>query len=716
MKDLEPSKLGALPVGDGKGADRVLGNKALWNIGTTSGFHTRIVDLPNGDQMLVKTKNGMPEFTVLRRSGIPDDFYSSALVAINIGAKLAELYMTSGAFVFGVLGGINISDPTQTTEPVTYKSSAVSSVESSELVTHYTQPPPANGEVSNIYNHTVSPGALNSPKTVMYNLRPSMFSGLMRRLMQARYGSGNTSLNVSVDENVSIPVGCSYDSTTGILRFGSVYLLVRISCVDSILSVTYWNIVFSDDGVDLLGQSDALEVLALSTARADPTTQKSCEPRSIPVGDPTAYGWSFSLTTNKAVCCISEPLSYLYDRRMWRLMGLTFNYDGDNLTFDYALTEETDGAMKAALAPIWAPAGNETIWSNLNLYAGEPQSPQDFPVYAYYVKDELTVIRYQWVVSKAKYDSVSFDNAYSNDMVTASIFGEGKFFAHRIENTGVVKTHGFYAVGKSSVKTSSSQFVERSMSATTTFTNPNPESSVGSNFRNVVSRSQYRVETGTSGNTRNKRITKVPSVFEYGESPPDPKPGNHYSFVKRSDMTADVSHTYKTGSSDHISSLVIPAYDCSAAYIATKQERSFTYSNNDSVVGNVSDAYASEWYAKYAAGTYVIQGMWLPTVYKQFCGSATSKYSETGGTHSSGSSSDKEIDITLYGAQDITIGGFDSEVFYPSGTRPALSKQVWSISSDLFSDIRYDAGNLTDGYAASTSGYPTDISLFIGAS
>ena len=123
MKDWEPLKPFVFPVGSGKGADKVLGDKALFTLGGSDGFRTRIVPLPTGGQLRVRTKNGMPEYTYepVRTTESVEPSVSMKVIA-TLTAKLASLYMTSGAYTFGALGGINQSDPILTVEPVTYKS------------------------------------------------------------------------------------------------------------------------------------------------------------------------------------------------------------------------------------------------------------------------------------------------------------------------------------------------------------------------------------------------------------------------------------------------------------------------------------------------------------------------------------------------------------------------------------------------------------------
>ncbi len=205
MKDWDTFKPIVLPVGSGKRENSLLGDRALFTLGGSDGFRTRIVPLPSGGQLRVRTKGGMPEYIYEpARQGEATAPDVELKVIAKLTAALADLYMSSGAYTFGPLGGINQSDPMLTIEPVLYKSSSVEGVESSELVQHYDKTPPANGEVSKIYNHTVNPGGLNTPKTNMLNALPSKFSGLMRRYVQARYGSGRTSSDVSNNGSGSI--------------------------------------------------------------------------------------------------------------------------------------------------------------------------------------------------------------------------------------------------------------------------------------------------------------------------------------------------------------------------------------------------------------------------------------------------------------------------------------------------------------------------------
>ena len=133
IKDWEPFRVKNLPTRNSPLVDRTLGNKALLALGGDEGFRTRVVNLPTGGTMRVKTRNGMPEFvcdpkygtSVASKNGLPP-FYIK--VAVSLVAALSDLYMTSGAYSFGPLGGINNTDPMRTLETVSYKPSTVASV------------------------------------------------------------------------------------------------------------------------------------------------------------------------------------------------------------------------------------------------------------------------------------------------------------------------------------------------------------------------------------------------------------------------------------------------------------------------------------------------------------------------------------------------------------------------------------------------------------
>lgn len=718
MKDWSLFPLNSLPVGDGKGADRTLGNKALQNIGTASGFHTRIVDLPNGDQMLVKTKNGMPEFTVLRRATTPDDFYSSALVAINIEAKLVDMYMTSGAYAFGPLGGINGADPTLTIEPVTYKSDAVASSEAAVLTPLYDKAPPNNGDISKIYNHTVMPGALNTPKATMMVNPPSMFSGLMRRCMQGRYGSGNTSLHF--DQDGSVSAGNSFGYCTGILKFDGTYILVALSSGGSQLDGRYWRLEFPSEYAELLsGDFDAAkETLALSAAFVRAETEKQLEPSAIPNGGTISYGWSFSLTTNLASCVINEMLDYGYDRRIYSLLSLVFSYDDETSDIGYALNvdEQVDGTIKPVSAPIWAPFSGNTIWYNARLFSPDPTGPQNFPVHSFYVDDALKIIRWQWSsVTNPAYNSTAWNNACVAANWQSYFFGEGSASYFVQMNYGQTVTHGFTLDGVGA-RSESTDMQRRLYSIKATYKTPLWDVPPQDASYGFATEAMYvTLYPGDTYNDHNPYI--YPTGYLLGTAyPPNLRTGNHWSVTRITNHVYEIDRMDYRGSASHSTALVIPNNDCAAVYLGYHETLSSGLKSVARSVGGVGKGCIQEWShtTKDGIRTYT---KWCADVRRQV-NANTSGMSIGGETVTSYTDSTNQLsyEITLYGKTPLVVGDVDSQIFHANATNTVLSSPVVNVSSSIYGDSRHHIGALGASEIGTTSEYPIDITLFVGAS
>ena len=725
MKDWEPFQVNSLPVGSGKGADKVLGNKALWNIGTVSGSHTRVVDLPNGDRMLVRTKNGMPEFTLQKRDNTPDDFISALAVATKIDARLVDLYMTSGAYAFGALGGINNADPSLTIEPITYKSSAVAAAEASTLTPLYDKDPPSNGEVSKIYNHTLMPGALNAPKYSMYVARPSEFSGLMRRCMQGRYGVGNTSTNmVAADGQGSVLVGNTFGRTTGVLRFGNKYFLTALTSGGGGMYGHYWPLHFTNECAELMvsGYGEEIETLCLAYAYVIADEEVFLGNYDIAYGEPIAYGWSFSLTTNAATCTANEMLAYGYDRRMYRRMSLSFSYDeeADVVSCVYTTDENIDGWITPATAPIWSPSGGETVWYNERSISPSPSTSQDFPVYSFYVGDTLNVVRWKWSSASVTGNWTNHVAAYTAQSWENAAFGEGETSYDVTTHYGTVLTHGFYVAGLSQAMSSGSSYWRNASSASLSYAEPS-----FSQLGVLVNGCRFiAVMASKIGNSWNPRISPWASlVYLKGTNPADPRGGNHWSYYEARRSNYSITRNSETGAASHSTALVIPATDCSSVYIGTKQTLTGRSTASEGTGGLSNYSYVEEWQCAEIRDEqnnligYEVTGVWFPAVKKQF---SIEDLASWGGSVTWNSPGAVAVNYTNFGIklhadQGVAVGSSDSEIFYPGTFRTKLLQQVQVVSSSVYMDKRYNSGTLSGGEVQTTNMYPSDITLFVGA-
>lgn len=729
MKDWDTFKPSALPVGSGKRENRLLGDRALFTLGGSDGFRTRIVPLPSGGQLRVRTKNGMPEYVYepgrQGEAATPD---VELKVIANLTAALADLYMSSGAYTFGPLGGINQSDPMLTIEPVTYKSDTVATVETAELTPLYDKTPPANGQVSKIYNHTVNPGGLNSPKAAMWNRRPSEFSGLMRRCMQGRYGIGNTSYDMTLPEvGGEINVGSTFGRTTGILRFGTKYFFVAIiTSGGGGMYGFYYPLHFPEDVSELMvgAYSEAIETLCLAHAYVDPGEEAFFGNYDIAYGEPISYGWNFSLTTNRATCVVNEMLAYGYDRRMYRRMSLSFAYDEETeeVALTYTLDEEVDGWITPHRAPIWSPFGGDTIWYNRRSTSPEPTSAQDFPVHSYYTDDDLNVVRWAWSSATVAGNLTAHQSGYVNNAWKNAIFGEGVTTAEKFTRYGTVVTSGFYIDGKSAPLTSGSSYWFDQGALSITYLGVEVFRRAGT----FASESAYRLFFNPDvDNSHNPRIAPwTQGSYLLGTwYPPDAHPGNHWSYAEKIQCAWSVTFVKESGSESHSSALVIPAQDCSAVYIGEKQTRSGRRNVDDWASASGSVAEVREWRCVEILDKngkrigFEVAEQWTPPVKRQYCVAYQQNWGGIGTSTGSSTTSINNVTpvINRHAAATLPVGGVDSEIFYPGALRTKLLQQVASITSALYHDARYNTETLSGGETAATSGYPTDISLFVGA-
>ena len=711
MKDFTSFDFQALPVGTGKGDDPVLGNKALWNIGTVQGFHTRIVDLPSGGRMLVKTKNGNPEFTLI--SGPPTNEPLSAFLSgkTTLTAAMLDMYMSSGAFAFGAFGGINNADPMLTTEPITYKSTAVATREAVELTPLYDRDPPANGAVSKIYNHTVNPGGLNGPKQEMLARPPSEFSGLMRRCIQGRYGVGNTSNNMAGDEfEGAVAVGNTFGRTTGILRFGDVYFLVELSGVEGVVSCRGWRMQFPEEYTDIMAQgySEEVETLCLAHGYVNPDEVFVIGSYPMPAGIPVAYGWNFSLYANSAGIVVRYNPGYSYDRNIWSKVVVEFAYGG-TLSCALSVVEQKDGWMISGSSPIWV--GSQ--WVNAYLSAPLPTSDQDFPVYFYHVGDEGKDVRWTWATTTNTFVQAEWDALVAEASWSSSFFGEGTCSFSVSERYGATTVHGFYIAGESSAQSSAPSKKTRTGQlslAYSAMSPPNPTQPVGVTFS---SSSIYPWYFG------GMYYTDV-MPYTYGESfdsDVDPKPGNHYRTYGAKGASGTRVEYNETSMEGHTSSLVVPSGDCACVYIGWRRVESVSSNQTTTQVGGA--AYCEEWNWTWQSGVgYVLAGPWHAPVKRQFSCGRPSHLTGTGDPLVVNKTVESRYtqSITIHGPLSTVVGDVDSEIFHPNTYTSILSSPVTAISSAIHGDARYNTGALTASEIATTNEYPTDITLFVGAS
>lgn len=716
------------PVRNGAAIGSAGERKMLEALGGAGGIRKRFQIAADGSVTMLVTRNGQPEFTteIAHSGGVSDP---------------PADYMTSGAFVFGPLGGINVKKPELTLEPVTRKASNVSGVEARVLNSLYIKLPPNDGEVSKIYNQTTMPSGLNAPKQIMARTPPSIFSGLMRRWVQAQYGTGNVGLKSGpngVDEDFLVGFDATYARTTGVLRFGQRYVLVALETKTSLLTVTCYPITFPAKYVKLLqgvvqGSADheALETLALSRAVASNMAGTRVGQYPIPNGTPLDYGWNFSLTENTATIVVRTPTDVHYDKNLWSRMILTFSGSESVtgiVTCAYVLAEQKEGWMVTVRSPMWVKAEGGMVCVNNAATSPSPTSDQDVPVYAYYVRDELRVVRWKWQASSfpLTFDSEKWSADYSNSAWGAEFFGEGTASFSVSQEYGDSPLHGFYISGLSYAKSVPANRLDSEEVLSLNY-DAEPDSSTlspyvwpeqyqGGGLQFYYGRDYY-------ARTDYNPITKNGPLLGFSSSIPYPVPLKEYSCATVTGASGHLISTARNTTGSQASCLVVPSSDCSAVYIGYSEHYSITTTRTRfGKVATVSKCDEYEVLALPGTGTsiYFETAGHLGRVRAQYnmadLPSGDRLYNIDGDYSTRTDTSQNDVYEMMYYGGEIKLAGDGkySLLYQPTSSDGFFGALVSSISSSIFNDCRYSAGNMTD--AMSTSGYPKNITLFIGAS
>lgn len=342
-------------------------------------------------------------------------------------------------------------------------------------------------------------------------------------------------------------------------------------------------------------------------------------------------------------------------------------------------------------------------------------------MHSYYTDDDLNVVRWAWSSATVAGNLTAHESGYVNNAWENAIFGEGVTTAEKLTRYGTVVTSGFYIDGKSAPLTSGSSYWLDQGALSITYLGVEVFRQAGTFARESAYRWFFNPDVDNSHNPRIAPWTG--SSYLLGTAnPPDAHPGNHWSYAEQIRCAWSVTFVNESGSESHSSALVIPAQDCSAVYIGEKQTRSGSRNVSGLASASGSVAEVREWLCvlKFENGNFIgveVVGQWTPPVKRQYCVAYQSNWG--GGGTSTGSSTTSINNVTpvinRHAAATLPVGGVDSEIFYPGALRTKLLQQVASITSALYHDARYNTETLSGGETAATSGYPTDISLFVGA-
>lgn len=643
--------------------------------------------------MRVETKNGMPRF-----------IYEPPVIT----PVVVKSYMSSGAYK---LGYYNIVTPSGTTDVTLYKSSSVSTLESSVLTPLFNPVPPNNGAVSKIYNLTKK---AEMPLALMKNemtvKRPSEFSGLMRRMVQGRYGVGKTTPNLG-DQGDPVPFGTSFSRTSGVVRFGTLYFLVAMESSENLMTVKAYPLSIPSKYISLMATEVGDEHAALETlALANATTVKAAEfvvtAYTIPSGEPVHYGWNFSLTTNQADIVIRYNPGYSYDRNTWSHLRATFTYNG-SLSCSCEIVEQVDGWMLSARSPVWIPGGAVMNWVNVWSSTPSPTSAQNFPVYAYYVADSLKLVRWRFSNTNTEFNAAAWGAQTVAAGWTATVFGEGSSSFDTSMDYGDLMSHGFHFPGGGVIST-----VEHTIrrSGTISFSYDTPLPVVG--LENVSVGSTAYLAMGATYTDYNPMSASGPLL---GYSPGNPF-SNSMPAAIATDATGTTVQIDSNDTGSHMTCLIVPASDCSAVYIGSYVSRSaIEYNVTNTQLKNSSNTARSDEFTAAVVGGKWVAVAFVGSISRQFSMSGTFQYG--GGTTVSTSApiGSDVFNMVFHGSLDVDVGAVDSVIFRPSVVTPYYNHKVEALSGSIFTESRYNVGALTETEVVATGGYPIDIDLFIGA-
>ena len=712
--------LNVLPVRHGTAQGHSVENRMIGVCGGPESFRTQLRNNPDGSVTMLRTRGGRPEFSTV--SGATK-------------AATSERYwgMSSGAYELGsVSPGSEVSAVLQKTgavfgnEVVAFQNPIKPLIKQSIL---------GSGAESRYYTAIRKPGvALNIDKTSIYQHRPSSFSGLMRRMVQGQYGSGYADCKSGprpifasgeVDQRLALTNTSA--ETTGIIKYEQNYLLVKVSMSAGVLNVKAYPLSFPvglrpADLAPLITEFaanqdwlKAIETLALANAETDMTKEIDLGSQPVPEGTSVAYGWNFSETTNKADIVIRHHAEGFGDIHLWTHLSLTFPSTG-LLTYDCTTVDSIIGRMIAVRSPIWVSSDADAIAINAQESLVWPETTQNFPVYVYYIKDELKVVRWMWSSEERTFDLDAWLVDREESIWSDAIFGDGMVSGEAEQEFGVVAAHGFYIGGAAVLSQSTERRWEKNTTASTTISEPE----VGTYGLGPVTATQIVIRMPKY--TQYNPYTS-PSGLAYPSTAPDPHPGGHYTwFSYKTSQLTHISERVEGGATGtfHTSALIIPYGDCAACYIGTRQVKEETVLV-DTYTSLPYRSGAKEWQMNNvgteAAPIWVVGEIWAKLELQL---AADGIYGHTGDYTSSVVSTTEDRSsttsvINFHGESTLTVGTVDADFFHATLLSPTLGYRVVSLSSSLFGDTLYSTGTLSDAEAVASNGYPNTIDAFIGA-
>lgn len=691
------------PTRDGAQSGTSNENRMLLKVGGAYGIRKAYRVNVDGSVTRLSTRGGMPEF-----------------VTEHQRVAAATSYMTSGAYD---VGSFFIKRPALTKDFVVRKNSDVASLEKTNFASFFKPPIVADGEVSQLYTASkMGSDNLTRAAGVLKGTPASNFTGLMRRFMQGRYGCG-----AYAEVSETFAIGHDYTNTTGIIRFGTTYWLVSLKTSDCVLSVFARKISFPSKYQRLLNTSasgknfDAIEILCFGHATVS-EAEYAVGAWQVPEGDPLAYGWKFSLTTNTADVVIRVPTHSTLDIHMWTHMSLSFSASTGVPTCAVRTVERVDGQMLAARSPIWVPGGT-TVMANWRSSSPDPDASQSCPLYCFYEGDTLRVVRWAFSKTWRAYDGDEWNDILTTAKCANNIYPVGTASASARYDWGGLYTFGMTcgelsnigSAGENSVSYEGTVHgywiegaygVEPDMTPPVTPVPPIPRS---------TSTADWFFPGG-------KWINVNPYNYPGGAAPASPiYPGEHYSYHRLYYVEARFLSVWKEiRDSSFTTPMVIPANDACAVYLGRKE--SHTSVDTTRVAYMSGPGRCVEWDMDYSSGPplYTAFGLWGAPVSVQI-----NNYENngvlSGVTKPDSGSSSVQLSPILYklllriNNATVDVAGAASPIYNPSTNDKALPMLVQAISPSLFQGYKCHSGTLCDGDAiVSGGGYPATIDTFVG--
>lgn len=687
------------PTRNGGAIGTAMENRMLGIVGGAGSIRTRIQTLPDGSTVRLKTRNGMPEFVIER------------LVA---DTATDTAYMTSGAYD---IGPYFVNTPEMTGDFVVHKNGQVSGAESSTFTSFFKPALPESGAPSKIYTQSRQGAtALTSAAYVLKEVPASNYTGLARRFFQGRYGCG---AYTETTEGVSF--GYDYANTTGVVRLGGVYWLVSLKTSSAVLSVSARKMTFPTSLQKRLAaapstQYDAIEVLCLGRSTIS-KTEVAVGTWVVPEGTPLAYGWKFSLSTNRADVVIRNSTSPTLDRHLWTHLSLVFNSGLDAPTCTLNTLEQVDGWMLAARSPIWVP-GEKTMMANWRSTSPDPDTDQDCPIYCHYDGDTLRVYRWKFNKSQKTYSSDVWQDTLLAANTANSVYPVGATSASARFDWGGIYTFGMYSDDFSNVRSAGESSVDYEGTMVSYWadgaygTDPDmtpPVVAYSPSADKAIANWFFSASRWTNLNPYVHPAGCATDFVMY--------PGVHNQYYRLYYVEARLNALYHLNSGQTFTTpMVIPKNDAAAVYLGYKESGTSQEVMVTSYLGGPGRCV--EWDMDNDTGQ--AKGLWGAPVSAQVNLHNNNPIlhgitkPDSGSTSKTVSFENYTLRLRINGSV-IDVGNEASTIYSPTVDTRTLPIPVRAISPSLFAGFKCHSGTLRSGDAVmSGGGYPDVIDSFIG--